>query len=59
MNSADHDDCCKPLDSELFNKHTWTCSECGTEWKPQLIGPLRHWRPVPVVLVFQGSAARE
>ncbi len=61
MNTAQEDDCCKPLRADLFNKQSWICTKCGCEWRPVMIGPLRHWQPVVVfaVLPAPGSAALE
>ncbi len=61
MITAEPDDCCKPMRCDLSKLQTWECPECGCEWRPTVVGPLRHWRPVPAVLVFQalGTAERE
>ncbi len=62
MNTAEYDDCCNPLGDDLINiLAVWYCPTCGCEWRSMIVGPLRHWRPVPTVLVFQalGIAERE
>ncbi len=62
LNTADYDDCCKPLEryrdvADMFD--FFICDKCGCEWQPVMIGPLRHWRPVPAVLVFQAPGTLE
>lgn len=34
---------------------SWECSDCGCEWKPQMVGTVRHWSPVPRVLILKGT----
>jgi len=62
LNTAQADDCCKPLRAKnLATLESWTCKRCGCEWRPVMVGPVRHWVPVESALVFQlpETAARE
>lgn len=34
---------------------SWECPDCGCEWRPQIAGTVRHWSPVPRVLILKGT----
>jgi hypothetical protein len=55
----DADRCCR---SRLKRRHNagalstmeaWSCMECGTVFKPEMVGPNRHWRIVPSVAIVR------
>jgi hypothetical protein len=58
LQSHVEDECCDgPLNralrsGSLDTAESWTCPKCGENWKPELIGDLRHWTPRPLVAVF-------
>ena len=59
LQSYEPDECCgNPIwralrAGELDKAESWTCPKCGCEWKPDEEGPLRHWRPRPVLIVIR------
>ena len=32
----------------------WTCPKCGTKWRPEKVGSIIHWKPVPDIFVIPG-----
>jgi hypothetical protein len=52
LQSFAEDECCNPRlmralkSGKLDKADTWTCPACGTEWKPEQHGPVKHWKPV-------------
>ncbi len=36
----------------LSEEDAWTCDECGTEWRAEVIQEaVKHWKPRPTVMV--------
>ena len=31
----------------------WTCPRCGVEYRPRVVGDLRHWEAICPVVVFR------
>ena len=70
INTLTHDDCCSPklscallADLEtLMSLRTWTCPECGTEWRAELhkldhgTGSV-HWAPHEHAELFKQRSA--
>lgn len=58
LNTHEPDRCCGKhlakalLKGSLDSVEHWDCPICGCEWKPKLVGEIRHWEPHPVVMVF-------
>jgi len=56
-NSYEPDTCCGKhivraiSEGKLDAADSWECPKCGLEWKPRVVGTLRHWEPHPVLLV--------
>ncbi len=51
------DDCCgrrisRVLDT-LSAADSWECPKCGVEWRPAIVGTLRHWAPHVPILLFR------
>ena len=52
----DADKCCRKAFAQMRERSAleWettggiTCGECGTTFRPQMVGPTRHWRIVPL-----------
>ena len=73
LNSHEPDECCgKHISKWLLtgspfvieNAASWSCPECGTEWKPRVFAggddpnliwdqAVRHWSPHPVVAIVR------
>lgn len=53
------DPCCsKPLSKAirggtLDKANSWTCPNCGCDWKPKLVGTVRHWEPEVLAVVMR------
>lgn len=51
LESHEDDSCCgkrigKALhDGLLESKAEWICPKCGLEWRPHVVGEIRHWMP--------------
>lgn len=49
--TCEPDPCCAPplqkaMDAGALDAaETWECPKCGCEWKPRMVGPIRHWEP--------------
>lgn len=60
LDSYEPDECCGTelaealLAGQLAAREAWACPKCGAEWRPEVIGVLRHWRPAVVAMVFHG-----
>ncbi len=58
LNTFEPDECCTKrlrkvmLTGVLDIAESWTCPNCGETWKPEQVGPIRHWSPVPLIAVF-------
>lgn len=58
LDTYEPDRCCgrilaKALASgSLSNETVWECPVCCTTWKATQAGPVRHWGPVPMIVVF-------
>lgn len=52
LQSFDEDDCCAQRirramkSGKLDACDSWVCPACGTEWKPEQHGPVKHWKPI-------------
>lgn len=59
LNTSEHDECCSPALNAAFlaglvdDTEEWTHEECGTLWRAQAVGEVRHWRPSADVLIFR------
>jgi hypothetical protein len=54
----DADKCCRRQLTSFFggapsNAEHFECSACGTNFKPVMVGPSRHWRIVPLFAVHR------
>jgi hypothetical protein len=54
----DADKCCRRQLTSFFggapsNAEHFECSACGTNFKPVMVGPSRHWRIVPLLTVHR------
>ena len=53
------DDCCaKPLGRALASgkldaAESWSCPKCGCDWKPRMVGEIRHWEPHELIAVLR------
>jgi hypothetical protein len=56
LQTLQEDPCCARRLSKVLNSLAtvsgWTCPKCGCEWRPQLVGQVRHWTPHEVIQVF-------
>ena len=58
LNTFQDDPCCdanlvKALRAgELDGVESWTCPKCGCEWKPRIMGNVRHWGPHELIATF-------
>lgn len=59
LNSHEADACCGAaigdalLSGALDQAERWTHEECGMEWRPELFGTIRHWKPHPIALIVR------
>lgn len=58
LHTFEHDDCCGPSlaralrSGDMATAESWTCPNCGEEWKPRTVGQARHWEPHPAVMMI-------
>ena len=56
LNVLDEDagKCCHRSMATIGNADvTWTCPTCGLLFRPEMIGPVRHWSIVPFVAILR------
>lgn len=58
LETFDADPCCSRRLSQAIaggftrEVETWTCTKCSTEWKARMVGPVKHWEPAPLIMIF-------
>ena len=59
LQTHDQDPCCAPRmekamrAGQLDTADSWVCPNCGEEWCMKTVGPVRHWRMKPSVVIFR------
>ena len=58
IDTYEWDQCCaqrlaKALREAVTPMTEWTCPKCGVEYRPRMVGRLRHWEPQCPVVVFR------
>jgi hypothetical protein len=58
LDTFEPDECCgkhlaKALRHLSSSLESFACPKCGTEWRPTVKGPLRHWEPQAAVMIFR------
>jgi hypothetical protein len=63
LNTFDESECCSKLLAAELLKGTlaaakrWECPGCGEEWRPDMVGAVRHWTMRPAFL-FRGKVRK-
>lgn len=57
INTWEHDDCCSKHLSRFLRTNpgaaSFECPKCGTDWKPEIRGPVRYWQADVVIEVLR------
>lgn len=55
LETFQEDACCQKhlMKAKRASLDSWTCPKCGCEWKPRMVGNIRHWEVHEVIAIWR------